>query len=191
MRTALGMGGTRAGSRYERVRRSGRARQEPGGSPHRAELRDAIGDRRAAGQGPGVGLSLRGKPTRPAQRLGLAAWPKACGQAVRGGIGEPCPPGFERVRVHDLKHTFGRRLRAAGVALETRKVLLGHRNGDITTHYSAPELQELIEAAERVSEARRGAQQLVVLRGSRGEKANPHKIPTEQNHVVGTKLSSV
>jgi hypothetical protein len=28
--------------------------------------------------------------------------------------------------------------------------LLGHKNGDITTHYSAPELQELIEAAEKV-----------------------------------------
>ena len=52
--------------------------------------------------------------------------------------------------MHDLKHTFGRRLRAAGVPLETRKVLLGHKNGDITTHYSAPELQELIDAAERV-----------------------------------------
>ena len=52
--------------------------------------------------------------------------------------------------MHDLKHTYGRRLRAAGVPLETRKVLLGHKNGDITTHYSAPELQELIEAAERV-----------------------------------------
>ena len=38
----------------------------------------------------------------------------------------------------------------AGVPFETRKVLLGHKNGDITTHYSAPELQELIEAAERV-----------------------------------------
>ncbi|HYQ71009.1 MAG TPA: site-specific integrase [Gammaproteobacteria bacterium] len=45
--------------------------------------------------------------------------------------------GLPLVRVHDLKHTFGRRLRAAGVPLETRKVLLGHRNGDITTHYSA------------------------------------------------------
>jgi hypothetical protein len=39
---------------------------------------------------------------------------------------------------------------ASGVPLETRRVLLGHKNGDITTHYSAPELQELIEAAERV-----------------------------------------
>ena len=55
-----------------------------------------------------------------------------------------------QVRVHDLKHTFGRRLRAAGVPNETRKVLLGHKNSDITTHYSAPELEELLEAAHRV-----------------------------------------
>ncbi len=61
-----------------------------------------------------------------------------------------------QVRVHDLKHTFGRRLRAAGVPLETRKVLLGHRNGDITTHYSAPELEELLEAANKVCEEKSG-----------------------------------
>ncbi len=65
-------------------------------------------------------------------------------------LGEPAPEGFRNVRVHDLKHTFGRRLRAAGVPLDTRKVLLGHTTGDITSHYSAPELAELIEAAGRV-----------------------------------------
>lgn len=59
-------------------------------------------------------------------------------------------PGLANVRPHDLKHTFGRRLRAAGVPLETRKVLLGHKNGDITSHYSAPELGELLEASNRV-----------------------------------------
>ena len=70
-----------------------------------------------------------------------------------------------QARVHDLKHTFGRRLRAAGVPNETRKVLLGHRNGDITTHYSAPELQELLEAANRVCEHQSGkTPALVVLR---------------------------
>jgi hypothetical protein len=31
--------------------------------------------------------------------------------------GEPVPWAFRNVRVHDLKHTFGRRLRAAGVGL--------------------------------------------------------------------------
>jgi len=58
--------------------------------------------------------------------------------------------------VHDSKHTFGRRLRAAGVPLETRKVLLGHRNGDLTSHSSAPELAALLEAANRVCEGKSG-----------------------------------
>ncbi len=53
-------------------------------------------------------------------------------------------------RVHDLKHTFGRRLRAAGVSFEDRQDLLGHKSGRITTHYSAAELENLIEAANRV-----------------------------------------
>ena len=52
-------------------------------------------------------------------------------------------------------HTDGvfapyRRLRSAGIPLETRKALLGHANGDITTHYSAAELEELINAAEAI-----------------------------------------
>jgi hypothetical protein len=49
--------------------------------------------------------------------------------------------------------------------LETRKILLGHKNGDITTHYSAPELEELIEAANRVCEGKSGkTPALVVLK---------------------------
>ena len=58
--------------------------------------------------------------------------------------------GLPQVRVHDLKHTFGRRLRAAGVSFEDRQDLLGHRSGRITTHYSMPELQNLIAAANAV-----------------------------------------
>lgn len=64
--------------------------------------------------------------------------------------GETAPEGFKNVRVHDLKHTFGRRLRAAGVAFEDRQDLLGHKSGRITTHYSRAELTNLIEAAEKV-----------------------------------------
>jgi len=52
--------------------------------------------------------------------------------------------------VHNLRHNFGKRLRSAGIPLETRKALLGHAKGDITTHYSAAELQELIAAAESI-----------------------------------------
>ena len=61
--------------------------------------------------------------------------------------------GLPHVRVHDLKHTFGRRLRAVGVSFEDRQDLLGHRSGRITTHYSAAELANLIEAANKVCEA--------------------------------------
>ncbi len=60
-----------------------------------------------------------------------------------------------QVRVHDLKHTFGHRLRAAGVPFEERQDLLGHRSGRITTHYSAPDIARLLEAAERVCQLAR------------------------------------
>ena len=79
------------------------------------------------------------------QKINNSSWKR-----VRQKVGLPL------VRAHDLKHTFGRRLRAAGVPVETRKVLLGHRNGDITTHYSAPELEELLEAANRVCDSKSG-----------------------------------
>ncbi len=57
---------------------------------------------------------------------------------------------------HNLKHTFGRRLRAAGVPFEIRKVLLHHKSGDITTHYSPAELEELINAVEKIVEKESG-----------------------------------
>lgn len=41
--------------------------------------------------------------------------------------------------------------RAAGVPIETRKLLMGHANGDITTHYSTAEPGELLAAAETVT----------------------------------------
>src|SRR5437588_11616417 len=53
------------------------------------------------------------------------------------------------VRVHDLKHTFGRRLRAAGVSFEDRQDLLGHKSQRITTHYSAGEMANLLAAANK------------------------------------------
>lgn len=54
------------------------------------------------------------------------------------------------VRVHDLKHSFGRRLRAAGVGFEDRQDLLGHKSTRITTHYSSAELLNLWKAANKV-----------------------------------------
>jgi len=57
---------------------------------------------------------------------------------------------LEPVRVHDLKHTYGRRLRAAGVSFEDRQDLLGHKSSRVTTHYSMPELESLIAASNEV-----------------------------------------
>jgi integrase len=69
---------------------------------------------------------------------------------------------------HDLKHTVGRRLRAAGVGFEDRQDLLGHRSGRITTHYFAAELGRLIEAANTVCDDKGRKPELVVLRGIAG-----------------------
>jgi len=93
----------------------------------------------------------RGNPVTAAYNSG---WKKTRTKAAKKFAvdhDEPVCWGFANLRVHDdLKHTFGRRLRAAGVPMETRKVLLGHGNGDITSHYSAPETKQLFEAANRV-----------------------------------------
>ena len=91
---------------------------------------------------------------KPVSRMLNGAWLRARARA-----------GLSQVRVHDLKHTFGRRLRAAGVSFEDRQDLLGHRSGQITTHYSGTELSKLIEAANRVCDrGTNGRPELVVLR---------------------------
>lgn len=60
--------------------------------------------------------------------------------------------GLEGVRIHDLRHTTGRRLRAAGVSNEARKDILGHESGDMTSHYSIAEIKELVDAVELIAQ---------------------------------------
>ncbi len=104
-------------------------------------------------------FTFRGKPIT---RMLNSAWKKA---RVRAGL--------PNIRVHDLKHTFGRRLRAAEVSFEDRQDLLGHKSGRITTHYSQSEYNNLILAANKVCEA---GSHLVVLK--RNEKTlAPAKVP--------------
>ena len=57
-------------------------------------------------------------------------------------------------RVQNWKHTFGYRLRAAGVRFEDIQDLLGHKSQKITRHYSAPDIDRLLLAAETVVELR-------------------------------------
>ena len=92
----------------------------------------------------------------PFTRLYNTAWRNArvrASKKYKQELERECPVGFESVRVHDLKHTYGDRLRAAQVPLEYRKDLLGHKHDDITTHYSAPDVARLIEFSERVASA--------------------------------------
>ena len=74
----------------------------------------------------------------------------------------------QEVRIHDLKHTFARRLRAAGVLFEDRQDLLGHSSKSVTTHYSAAELGALIDAVNRISEKFRKSPALVLLKRKAG-----------------------
>jgi len=86
------------------------------------------------------------------------------------------------VRVHDLKHTFGRRLRAAGVSFEDRQDLLGHRSGRVTTHYSAADVTRLLEAANKVCEQDQRYPELVVLRGLAWQTSR--KSPAQEEKVL-------
>ena len=62
------------------------------------------------------------------------------------------------------------RARLTWPALETRKVLLGHKTGDITSHYSAPELAELIRAANAVLKAQESTLLRVVTKQLGGQR---------------------
>jgi len=99
-------------------------------------------------------FTYRDKPTT---RMMNKGWLRARQEAELTGV-----------RVHDLKHTYGRRLRAAGVSFEDRQDLLGHRSHRVTTHYSAPELNQLIEMSNLVCEQAGQKPKLVILKRSVG-----------------------
>ena len=112
-------------------------------------------------------FSFRG---RPLSRMLSTGWRQAREKAK-----------LAEVRVHDLKHTFGRRLRAAGVSFEDRQDLLGHRSGRITTHYSSAELQSLYQAANKVCENQKSG---VILTLLRNPKSRPASQDTQGNQQV-------
>ena len=91
--------------------------------------------------------------------------------------------GLPQVRVHDLRHTFGHRLRAAGVSFEDRQDLLGHKSARITTHYSSPDLVRLLEAANVLCEKRPATVLRVAVGGVR------NKLPQNSRNSVPQKDS--
>jgi len=77
---------------------------------------------------------------KPITRMLNSGWKKSRIQA-----------GVPDVRVHDLRHTFGHRLRESDVSYEDRQELLGHRS-DITGHYSSADLVRLKRAVDTITE---------------------------------------
>ena len=113
---------------------------------------------------------------RPIETMNNTSWQSARTRA-----------SLPQVRVHDLKHTFGRRLRAAGATFEDRQDLLGHKSGRITTHYSAPEISNLIEAAEKAcSVGSRKSPAMGALKEKAAGVVSPNRlIRTEESGAPG------
>lgn len=78
---------------------------------------------------------------RPIETMHNTAWQRARKVA-----------GLPDLHVHDLRHTFGMRLREAGAAQSTVSDLLWHSTGNITAHYSVAMLAELAQATERITQ---------------------------------------
>jgi integrase len=60
--------------------------------------------------------------------------------------------GVPDLRVHDLRHTVGMRLREAGVAESTVADILWHSSTTMTRHYSVAQIVELHAALEKIKE---------------------------------------
>lgn len=73
--------------------------------------------------------------------------------------------GLSQVRVHDLRHTFGQRLRDAGVQEEDRALLLGHAVQGMPQHYATATLERLLESANSVLQTRDRTMVLRVVNG--------------------------
>ena len=76
---------------------------------------------------------------KPVRGMNNTAW-----QNARKEIGLP------QVRIHDLRHTYATRLRAAGVSAEDRAALLGHACPSMPSHYASADIGRLMGLANRI-----------------------------------------
>ena len=85
--------------------------------------------------------------------------------------------GLPLVRVHDLRHSFGARLRAAGVSAEDREALLGHANHSMAGHYASADVGRLLTQANLIVE-RSGTRTLLRIAGGQRGRVD------ERSHTV-------
>lgn len=87
--------------------------------------------------------------------------------------------GLGQVRVHDLRHTFACRLRAAGVSQEDRCALLGHAEHSMSGHYASADVGRLVTLANLVLNRQ---ETRTVLRVANGWPVRP---PTQRLWTTG------
>jgi len=85
------------------------------------------------------------------------------------------------VRVHDLRHSFACRLRAAGVTAEDREALLGHGNHSMAGHYASADVGHLLKQANLVLN-RSGTR--TVLRVADGSSRRTVGVNVTEEHLV-------
>lgn len=97
--------------------------------------------------------------------------------------------GLPDLHFHDLRHTVGMRLREAGVREETIADVLWHTRRGMTAHYSVAQIEELVEALERITDERsRTNRSLEMIRREQVGKRSPQFVPTESkkaNQKIG------
>ena len=88
--------------------------------------------------------------------------------------------GLPDLHIHDLRHTVGMRLREAGVREETIADVLWHTRRGMTAHYSVAQIEELLDALERITDERsRTNRSLEMIRREQLGKSSPQKVPTK------------
>jgi hypothetical protein len=61
-------------------------------------------------------FTYKGSPVTRIYNSGRKAARRRAAARYEFELGRPCPTGFRAIRVHDMKHTYGHRLRVAGVS---------------------------------------------------------------------------
>ena len=85
------------------------------------------------------------------------------------------------LHIHDLRHTVGMRLREAGVREETIADILWHTRQGMTAHYSVAQIEELVEALNRITDERsRINRSLEMIRRERLGMRSPQNVPTKR-----------
>jgi hypothetical protein len=99
-------------------------------------------------------------------------WQRACRE-----MGSP------DLRIHDLRHTVGMRLREAEVREETIADILWHVRPGMTAHYSVAQVAELVDALNRITDERSRTNRnlAMIAREARGE-TGPHKVPMQMKN---------